>query len=53
MAAAIGKDDLEAGKRSVQDNLTLLHRYFDLLYTKNLSWPASRSGVETPLRRRR
>jgi steroid delta-isomerase-like uncharacterized protein len=36
MARELHNDDLELGERSVQANLAVMHRYFDLLYTKDL-----------------
>jgi SnoaL-like protein len=36
MAREPSKEDLESRQRSVQDNLALLRRYFDLLFTKDL-----------------
>jgi steroid delta-isomerase-like uncharacterized protein len=36
MTRETSKDDLEQRERTVQDHLTLMHRYFDLLYTKDL-----------------
>jgi steroid delta-isomerase-like uncharacterized protein len=36
MARETSKDNLAPRKRSVQHNLALMHRYFDLLYSKDL-----------------
>jgi steroid delta-isomerase-like uncharacterized protein len=36
MARGTTEEDLEPRERSVQDNLALMRRYFDLLYTKDL-----------------